>query len=344
MDQKTMKALVLEAPFTLSLKEVPVPDVPKGWALIKMKTISVCGSDIHAFKGNSLLLTYPRVLGHEPCGVVQELNGYSESVKIGDKVCIMPYISCGECRPCRIGRENCCTSLKVLGVHIDGGIAEYIAVPISALLKLPDDMDLSVAALIEPLSVSAHCVRRSKIGPGDKVLVLGAGPIGLGAAESSKATGAEVRLADISPERRRFVSERFGYVTLDPSDERFDQELRDWTGGDYPNKVIDSTGNKISNANAVNYLSAAGDLVFVGLQSGTLDISDPALHIREGTIYASRVAQMQDFCLVLENIRNGTIRADRMITNQCHLNEAKETFETWVSMGGEVFKGIVQVP
>lgn len=339
-----MKALVLEAPFTLNMKEIPVPEVPQDWALIKMKAISICGSDIHAFKGNSLLLTYPRVLGHELCGSVLKLNGISKEVKVGDNVCILPYISCGTCRPCRLGRENCCTSLKVLGVHIDGGIAEYIAVPIAALMKLPDDMDPRVAALIEPLSVSAHCVRRGKIGCGDKVLILGAGPIGLGAAESSRAAGADVRIADLSLERRRFVSERFGYITLDPAQEGFDQTLRNWTDGEYPNKVIDSTGNKTSNANAVNYLSSAGDLIFVGLQSGTLDISDPALHIREGTVYASRVAQISDFRYVLENILNGTIRAERMITDQCRFSDVKESFENWVTRGGEVFKGIVQVP
>ena len=342
MKQKTMTALVLEEAYRLNLKEVPVPEVPEGYALVKILAVSVCGSDIHAYKGNSLLLTYPRVLGHELCGVVEELGGPAEGVQVGDKVSVLPYLSCGSCGACRQGRENCCTGLKVLGVHVEGGIAEYVSVPVSALLKVPQDMDPRVAALIEPLSVSAHAVRRGGVTEGDRVLVLGAGPIGLGAADAARAAGADVRVADVNPDRRAFVRDRFGYETLDPA-EGFDEALRTWTGGEYPNKVIDSTGNKASNAAAINYLAAAGSLVYVGLQSSTLDISDPAFHIREATVYASRVAQMRDFRYVLEQIQKGTIRAERMITDTAELDRAKEAFEEWVSRGGTVFKGIIEV-
>ena len=343
MSEKTMKALVLEEAFKVNLKDVPLPEVSNGYARVKMLAISICGSDIHAYKGNSLLLTYPRVLGHELCGVIDEINGDGGAFKIGDKVSVFPYISCGHCVACRQHRENCCTSLKVLGVHVEGGIAEYVSVPIENLLKVPETMDAKVAALIEPLSVSAHAVRRGKVKAGDHVLVLGAGPIGLGVAESARAVGADVRVADVSPARRNFVAERFGHVTMNPMDDDFDAQLREWTNGDYPNKVIDSTGNKASNSVAVNYLGAAGDLIFVGLQSDTLGLSDPAFHIREATVYASRVAQMEDFRHVLEMIQNGKIRAERMITDASDLAHAKESFEEWVGRGGAVFKGIIEV-
>ncbi|MDE7220282.1 MAG: alcohol dehydrogenase catalytic domain-containing protein, partial [Oscillospiraceae bacterium] len=333
---------VLEEAYRLELKEVPVPETPEGYALVKILAVSVCGSDIHAYRGNSLLLTYPRVLGHELCGIVEELNGPAEGLAEGDKVSVLPYLSCGCCTACRQERENCCTSLKVLGVHVEGGIAGYVSVPISALLKLPQDMDPKTAALIEPFAVSAHAVRRGGVTEGDRVLVLGAGPIGLGAAEAARAAGADVRMADVDPVRRAFVRERFGYEALDPA-EGFDDALRAWTGGEYPNKVVDSTGNKVSNATAINYLSAAGSLVYVGLQTGTLDISDPAFHIREATVYASRVAQMRDFRYVLEQIRKGTIRAERAITDTAELDRAKEAFEDWVSRRGAVFKGVIEV-
>ena len=275
--------------------------------------------------------------------MIDEINGDGGAFKIGDKVSVFPYISCGHCVACRQHRENCCTSLKVLGVHVEGGIAEYVSVPIENLLKVPETMDAKVAALIEPLSVSAHAVRRGKVKAGDHVLVLGAGPIGLGVAESARAVGADVRVADVSPARRNFVAERFGHVTMNPMDDDFDAQLREWTNGDYPNKVIDSTGNKASNSVAVNYLGAAGDLIFVGLQSDTLGLSDPAFHIREATVYASRVAQMEDFRHVLEMIQNGKIRAERMITDVSDLTHAKESFEEWVGRGGAVFKGIIEV-
>lgn len=343
MSQKTMKALVLEEAFHLNLKDVPLPEVPPGYARVKMLAISICGSDIHAYRGNSLLLTYPRVLGHELCGVIDEINGAPGDLKVGDRVSVFPYLSCGSCVACRQHRENCCTSLKVLGVHVEGGIAEYVSVPIENLLKVPETMPPKVAALIEPLSVSAHAVRRGKVAAGDHVLVLGAGPIGLGAAEAAKAAGADVRVADISATRRNFVAERFGHVVMDPSAADFDMELRKWTHEDYPNKVIDSTGSKASNSTAINYLAAAGDLIFVGLQSDTLGLSDPSFHIREATVYASRVAQMQDFRWVLDQIESGNIRAERMITDVSDFAHAKESFEEWVSRGGAVFKGIIEV-
>ena len=139
------------------------------------------------------------------------------------------------------------------------------------------------------------------------------------------------------------MAERFGHVAMDPSAADFDMELRKWTHEDYPNKVIDSTGSKASNSTAINYLAAAGDLIFVGLQSDTLGLSDPSFHIREATVYASRVAQMQDFRWVLDQIESGNIRAERMITDVSDFAHAKESFEEWVSCGGAVFKGIIEV-
>ena len=343
MSADTMKALVLESAYQLNLKEVPVPDTPPGYAKVRILAVSVCGSDIHAYKGNSLLLTYPRVLGHELCGIVEELNGPSDQIKVGDKVSVFPYLACGHCVACRQGRENCCTSLKVLGVHVEGGMARYVSVPSDALVKVPQDMDPKVAALLEPLSVSTHAVRRGQVAAGDQVLVLGAGPIGLGVAEAARVTGADVRIADISQARRDFVRERFGYQAMDPSDPDFHEQLQEWTHGDYPGKVIDSTGNKASNSTAINYLAAAGSLIFVGLQSDTLGLSDPAFHIREATVYASRVAQKKDFEFVLNQVLSGGIRADRMITDLTDLEHSKEAFESWVARGGEVFKGIIEV-
>ena len=337
-----MKALVLKAPFELEMCDVNEPEVPEGYAKVRILAISICGSDYHAYRGNALLLTYPRIIGHELCGVVEEIRDDQSRIRPGDKVSILPYISCGKCHACRKGRENCCTSLKVLGVHVEGGIAEYVSVPVGLLMKIPQDMDPKIAALIEPLSVSAHCVRRGKVAKGDRVLVLGAGPIGLGAAEFSRIAEADVRIADVNPVRRAFAEERFGYTTLDPSAETFDIALKEWTKGEYPTVVIDSTGNKQSNAKAVDYVGAAGSLVFVGLQSDILAISDPAFHVREATVYASRVAQMKDFEYVLSCIESEKIHPEKMITDTAEFSKAKEAFEEWFASGGTVFKGVIE--
>lgn len=339
-----MKALVLEKAFSLVDAEVDVPALFPGSALVKTEAATVCGTDIHAFKGNSLLLTYPRILGHELCGrVVQVMDdGTGSPVKAGDRVGVLPYFSCGSCYACSLGRENCCSTLKVMGVHVEGGLSDYMVVPLRFLVPVPADLDPEVVALIEPLAVGAHAVRRGQVKQGDRVFIVGAGPIGLAVAENARAVGAETIMADVSPERTAFVRNNFGYEILDPSQtDATMTRLKEWTGGVMPNVVIDSTGVKASMNVAVNYLSQAGTLVFVGLQSGTVDISDPAIHVREATLYTSRVAQMLDFRNVLDRIAAGKIDAARQITHRAPFSQARDAILSWVDSGASVFKGVV---
>ena len=343
MGNNLMQALTLEKPFTLRYKEVAVPAVPEGWAQLKIRVISVCGSDIHAYRGNSLLLTYPRVLGHELCATVESLNGQSTSVQVGDKVSVIPILPCSKCFACRTGHENCCASLQVLGVHVDGGMSTYAAVPIENLVKVPASMDDKLAALMEPLSVSAHAVRRGGVCKEDKVLVIGAGPIGMGVAEVARTYGADVRIADTSADRRKFAMEQYGYREMNPLEESFMQQLREWTDGEMPNKVFDSTGNQKSMNSVINYLSNAGSLIFVGLQTGTVEFSDPEIHKREASIYTSRNAQRQDFEYILDCLLTGKIDASRFITNQTDFEHAAEDIGKWVEQGSRVFKGVVNI-
>lgn len=339
-----MKATVLEKAFTLIDAEVDVPALVPGSALVKTEAATICGTDFHAFRGNSLLLTYPRILGHELCGqVVQVMAGETGSpVKAGDRVSVLPYFSCGSCYACSVGRENCCASLKVMGVHVEGGLAEYMVVPLEFLIPVAPGLDPAVVALVEPLAVGAHAVRRGQVKQGDRVFIVGAGPIGLAVAENARAVGAEVIMADVSPERSAFVRGNFGYEILDPSqNDAVMARLKEWTGGVMPNVVIDSTGVKASMNGAVNYLSQAGTIVFVGLQSGTVDISDPAIHVREASLYASRVAQKRDFLDVLERIASGKIDAAKQITHRAPFAGARDAFLSWADSGPAVFKGVV---
>lgn len=344
MAPRKMRAIVLDKPLTLVETSVDVPDPLPGSALVKIEAVTVCGSDIHAFKGNSLLLTYPRILGHEVCGTVAAVapGPTGSGVKEGDKVCVFPYFSCGKCRACSLGRENCCSSLKVMGVHVDGGLCECVTVPTEYLIPVPKDMDPVACALIEPLAIGAHAVRRGGIARGDRVLVFGAGPIGLASAEFSRIAGAEVILADVSEERAAFVKRIFGYEVLNPTaGDAMSQRLKSWTDGDMPNIVIDSTGNKASMSAAINYLSQAGSMVFVGLQSGTVDISDTALHIREATVFASRVAQKSDFLRVLDHIGKKDLVPEKLITHRARFDGAKDAMVSWIGQGASVFKAAI---
>ncbi|MDR1586816.1 MAG: zinc-binding alcohol dehydrogenase family protein [Treponema sp.] len=337
-----MKALVLEQPGLLTLHDVENPEPKTGEALVKVLAASVCGSDIHSFKGENALLSCPRILGHEVCGVVEEVRSEDgEAVSPGDRVILIPYIGCGHCVACRNGKPNCCRDLSVYGVHHDGAMAEYFTAPLSYLLKVSEDISPESAAVIEPLSISAHAVKRCSPSMGETLLVIGAGPIGLGAAEIARTLGARVVIAETDQSRRDFARDTFGYKhVLNPRDAGFTGELEKLTNGDMPKFLIDSTGNGASMSQAINYLAFGGRMVFVGFYPGKLEIADPDFHRRETELLGSRGATRADFQYVIDCISEKKISPSAFITHRASFEDSKETLEDWVSKAGKVFKGI----
>ncbi len=216
----SMNTLVCQEPkkFHWEKRQIPIPGDDE--VLIKIKTVGICGTDIHAWGGNQPFFSYPRVLGHEICGEIIGLGKNILNLKSGQQVAVIPYVACRQCPACLSGRTNCCEKISVIGVHRDGGFSEYLSVPVKNLLVV-DDVEPEAAALIEPFAISAHAVRRAAIRAGEQVLVVGAGPIGLGAAAIAKADGAQVVVADTSPARREHVAQHLGLSTLDPSDPQF---------------------------------------------------------------------------------------------------------------------------
>ncbi|WP_100040430.1 zinc-binding alcohol dehydrogenase family protein [Escherichia coli] len=289
----TMKVLICQEIKNLvwTVRERPVPGDNE--ALIKIKTVGICGTDIHAWAGNQPFFSYPRVLGHEICGEIIESGKNFHNFNIGQQVAVIPYISCQQCPACKSGRTNCCEKISVIGVHQDGGFSEYLSVPVANILPA-DGIDPQAAALIEPFAISAHAVRRAAIAPGEQVLVVGAGPIGLGAAAIAKADGAQVVVADTSPARREHVATRLELPVLDPSAEDFDAQLRAQFGGSLAQKVIDATGNQHAMNNTVNLIRHGGTVVFVGLFKGELQFSDPEFHKKETTMMGSRNATLAE--------------------------------------------------
>lgn len=341
-----MKALVLKGKARLELTEMPKPVCDEGQALVKVIAVGVCGSDINSYKGLNALLEYPRVMGHETCGVIEELSDRTgdSGFQVGDKVILMPYLNCGHCIACRKGKPNCCTDLTVYGVHIDGAMAEYVAVPLTHLLKVSKDADPAVASVIEPLAISTHAVRRSGAKSGDTVLVAGAGPIGLGAAEIAGTLGARVMLADVDEKRRVFAQEGFGYhPVLDPMDAGYADELKRRTGGEGPDIIIDSTGNSFSMARNISYLSNGGRLVYVGISKGDIQFKHIEFHKRETELLGSRGALKSDFEYVIECMKAGKIHPEKFITHRAAFSESKQALDTWVKLGGEVFKAVIMM-
>lgn len=247
-----MKALVCIKPGELEYRVVDAPMAGPGQAIIKIRRIGICGTDLHAFEGTQPYFEYPRILGHELAGDLVDFDG-APGFAPGEAVTVIPYFNCGHCIACRTGKPNCCVLLKVCGVHIDGGMVDYLAVP-SASLVHGNGLSYDQLALVEPLAIGAHAIRRAGVEAGEFVLVVGAGPIGLGTMEAARIAGGEVIAMDINRGRLRFCRERLGvlHTVKAAGDARGDgggagdeamEEIKHITRGDMPTVVVDATGN-----------------------------------------------------------------------------------------------------
>lgn len=337
-----MKGIVCEDIERFTFTELEEPTFVQGEAIVRVKRIGICGTDLHAYKGNQPFFTYPRILGHELSGVIEQIGVNEAELQPGDQVSIIPYLHCGSCIACRNGKSNCCTSIQVLGVHADGGMREKISVPISHLL-LTNELTLEQAAVIEPLSIGAHAIRRSGLSAGETALVIGAGPIGLGVMALAKHLGAKVIAMDINDERLSFCKQ---WAQVDHTVNALQNpaaELEALTNGEYPTVVFDATGNARSMSGAVQYAAHGGTLVYVGLVKGDLSFNDAEFHKRELTIMGSRNATREDFKHVLGVIREGGIDLDRYVTHRIPFERMIDQFESWLDPASKVIKAMVEL-
>jgi 2-desacetyl-2-hydroxyethyl bacteriochlorophyllide A dehydrogenase len=336
-----MKYIVCEKPHQFELKDKPMPVRKDGEVLLKIRKIGVCGTDIHAFGGTQPYFEYPRILGHELAA--EYIEGEAEGYKPGDKVTFIPYFHCGECVACRNGLTNCCAKIKVFGVHIDGGMAEYITIPEQYLLQ-GDGLDYDQLALVEPLAIAAHGVRRAAVNSNDTVLVMGAGPIGIGLIQFAKIAGAKVIAMDINEYRLRFCKEELHVdATINPANEDVTARLMEITNGEMPTVVIDATGNRNVMNSAFNYIAHGGRFVLVGLQKGELSFSHPDFHKRESTLMSSRNATKDDFLYVMECLKNGKIDPKKYITHRAPFTEMITEFEKWINPKNNVIKALIEL-
>lgn len=285
-----MKTLICNNPGNIEYIERDIPHLKDDEVLLKIKAVGICGTDIHAFAGRQPFFAYPRVLGHEICGVAEMLGKSCSTAKVGQRYSVIPCIPCGACAACREGKTNCCENVSLYGVHQDGGFSEYLAVREQNLVELSDNLTDSAGALVECFAISAHAVRRADVKPQQNIVVVGAGPIGLAA-------------------------EKVGVATLDPSSDDYIDALKACFSGELAGTVLDATGNKSSMSRAVDLIRHGGKIVFIGLYIGELVIDDPTFHKKETTLLSSRNATREDFECVIELMAQGAI-SETMMKNQ----------------------------
>ncbi|AOH55165.1 alcohol dehydrogenase [Peribacillus muralis] len=337
-----MKSIVCEKPYAFKMIEMEKPVPNKQEALIQIRRIGICGTDIHAFGGNQPFFSYPRILGHELSGYIEEIPENPEGLKNGDQVAIIPYLNCGKCMACSVGKTNCCKDMKVLGVHAEGGMSEWITVPYDHLVKT-EGLTLDQSAMIEPLSIGAHAVRRAAIHEGEFALVIGAGPIGLGVMAFAKEKGAKVIVMDVNDERLAFAR-KWAKVdhTLNVLENPLDK-LAELTNGDMPSVVFDATGNAKSMMNSFKYPAHGGRLIYVGLVKSDICFNDPDFHSKELTLMGSRNATRQDFNDVVDTLKNNRLDLSMYITHRAQLDELINQFEGWLAPEAKMIKAIVEM-
>lgn len=324
------------------MTDIPAPTRRDGEALINIRRIGICGTDLHAYQGNQPFFTYPRVLGHELSGVIAEVGENLEGLKTGDEVLIVPYLACGDCIACRQGKTNCCIALSLIGVDQDGGMCETISMPTKQLLKAPG-LSLEQMAIGECLAIGAHAVRRAQIQPGEFTLVVGAGPIGMGAMQFARIAGADVIAMDINDQRLAYCQFNLGVKhTINALNDPHGQ-LKKITGGEYPTKVIEATGSPESMQTAFDYVAHGGSYILIGFTKADITFNDPEFHKRETSLLASRNATIDDFKTVITAISDGKIETDSFITHRVPFDEMIENFESWLKPETQVIKAMVEL-
>ncbi|HLO96350.1 MAG TPA: zinc-binding alcohol dehydrogenase family protein [Burkholderiaceae bacterium] len=335
-----MLTITCESPGSLVASERPRPTRAEGEVLLRVKRVGVCGTDLHIFTGKQPFLSYPRVMGHELSGVVEEADA-SSTLKAGDAVYVMPYLSCGHCVACRQGKSNCCVRIQVLGVHRDGALTEYLTVP-ERFVGKAEGISLDQAAMLEFLAIGAHAVRRGSVAPGQRVLVVGAGPIGLGAMIFAKERGGIVTALDGRRDRLDSASAHVGVASVVQLGDGDEAELSRLTDGEFYDVVFDCTGNAQAMERGFRFIAHGGRYVLVSIVQGDIRFSDPEFHKREATLLSSRNATTEDFDTVMKAMREGRVPDAALATHRLALSELPTAFPRLLNPDEGVIKAIVE--
>ncbi len=323
-----MKAAIFDGPRSMHVGERKTPAPGPDEVLVKVKAAGICAGDMYIFQGKNPYAQYPIVGGHEICG---ELDG--------KLVVVEPFIGCGKCYPCRIGKSNCCANLKVLGVHSDGGYADYMTAPRRNIHSVPAGLSPMWASFAEPLAIGVQSCRRGAVRSGEVALILGAGPIGLALIEVVQAKGARPVVTDVLDARLAFARE-LGAEAL-KADDTLLQKILDLTNGEGAPVVIEATGNAKAMESTVDLVAAGGRIVIVGLvKKGTM-VSFPGLDFtrKEMTIVGSR-ASVNCFPEALELLASGKIRYPK-VASEFSMWDAPAVFARLDENPAAVHKGVL---
>ncbi|MBB3237183.1 zinc-binding dehydrogenase [Phyllobacterium endophyticum] len=335
-----MEALVTDNPRQMTLTDVPPPGEPgEGQLLLDVDAAGICGSDYGLYLGKHPLSNYPMIQGHEFCGTVRKLGpGCSGRVPVGHRVAVEPLIGCGECYPCSVGRYNCCTNLKLLGVHKPGGFQETLVVD-EKLVHDVGDLPADIAAFAEPMTIALQAVKRAGVSNREQVYVIGAGPIGQAIILASLWHGARVAVSDLVEHRLERARSIGAELALNAKD-TVAEKIAQWTDGRGPVVVIDATGVPAVIRSAIDIVAAAGRIVTVGISTSDVPLPIATMIRKELTIFASRNS-MQMFPEAIRAVQHYRNEVAKLVTQRIGLSEVRDTIELALERPDIVEKAVV---
>lgn len=340
-----MKAIQLREPKHFAYTDIDDPGEPgPGQVLVRTHRMGICGTDISGYLGKMPFFSYPRIPGHELGVEVLAIGAEVTNVRPGDRCSVEPYMNCGQCYPCRKGNGNCCETLNVIGVMVDGGLCERFLIRAD---KLHPSAMLSMEqlALVETLAIGCHANDRGNPGQGDHALIIGAGPIGLATLEFARLTGASITVMDMNPDRLEFCRRTYNvdHTIQFRGDGTELTQARDITGGDKYAVVTDATGSNKSMSSALAFVAHTGSLVYVGITTQDVTFLHPTLHKPEITLKASRNALPSDFTRIIGLIEDGTINTDPWITHRTSFDQVVDDFDSLTRPETGVIKAVIEV-
>lgn len=322
-----MRAVQVEAPGKLDIVNIKKPEIKSsGDVLVKVKNAGICGSDVHIYHGSNPFTVYPRVIGHEVSGIVEETGDEVTNLKPGDLVCLEPIKSCGTCYACRNNQPNVCEKLEVFGVHIEGGMSEYLAADQDNWHKINPRISSEQAALIEPLTIGAQATMRGEVRKDDTVLIIGAGPTGIACLIQAKVLGAKVFISDFNQSRLDYAESIGADAVIQPAETDVAKEIERLTGGELANVVIDAVGLPQTFEQAVESASIAGRVVTLGFNASASAIPSLLLTKKELRVSGSRL-QTHQFPKVIEQVNQGIIDPGQIISHRFSIDNVKEAFQ-----------------
>lgn len=337
-----MKAIVIDNPNSIEIREVPMPEVKDGEALLKIKYVGICGADLASYTGNQPFTTYPRIPGHEFSAEIVEIPENDKGFKKGDIVTCNPYFNCGECYSCERGYVNCCTDNQTMGVQRDGAFCEYIAMPVE---RIYDGKGLSAEelALIEPFSISQHAVSRAVIKESDTVLVIGAGPIGLFALLAAKQKCKKIVVADILDNRLDLAKEYGADAVVNTKNKSLAEFTEKFTDGKGFDVCIEACGAPETFLGCIDSCAFAGNIILIGNGKRDTTFLHSVILKKELNIHGSRNALKDDFINNIDLVAEGKADVMKMVSGIYDMENATEAFEALRNNNGTLAKLLIKI-